>query len=372
MSNDMIPASMMKGGAVSSIFKGQIDTSLGEGIKSGFGVIGYRGKVWSTKFQGNEVPLMREDGDGARASIDVVIVQAAPHIAKIFYEAGYEPGSTAPPDCWSTNGVVPDSGASKKQAATCAGCPKNAWGSKVTEAGKQTKACGDNKRLAVVPLNDLRNEAMGGPMLLRAPAASLKDLKAYADLLNQHGFPYFAVATKISFDVKESFPKFVFAATRPLTDDEARVVAEFRDGPLVNNILNTSVEIVHHEPDAPTVPASPFTQTQTPAAQPAAVQAQPVQPAAQASATAAQPAAATPAGEPQKRTRRTKAEMEAAAQALKDKRNGVAAPAGAAPAQPAQPAQAQPMASSEALAAASSDDEPSADELDSLVEGLLP
>jgi len=203
-------------------------------------------------------------------------------------------------------------------------------------------------------------------MLLRAPAASLKDLKAYADLLNQHGFPYFAVATKISFDVKESFPKFVFAATRPLTDDEAKVVAEFRDGPLVNNILNTSIEMVHHEPDAPAVPASPFTQAQTPAAQtpaaqPAAV-AQPAQPAQPVQTPAAQPATA-PAAEPQKRTRRTKAEMEAAAQALKDKRNGVAAPAGAAPAQPAQPAQAQPMASPEALAAASSDDEPSADEI---------
>lgn len=338
-----LPDAFLKG-AVSTKFAGVQADSLGEGIKGGFGIIGYRGKVWSTKFQGDEKPLMREDGDGARASIEVVIVKAAGNIAKIFYEAGFEPGSTAPPDCWSTNGVTPDGAAPKKQSQTCAGCPKNAWGSKVTEAGKQTKACSDSKRLAVVPLNDLKNELMGGPMLLRVPAASLKDLKVYGDNIQAYGFPYFAVATRISFDVAESFPKFVFNAIRPLTDAEADIIIEMQNGPQVQTILNQSVEIVHHEPDVQ-VAKTPFEQAaqvpQQPAAQPAAAAqtqqpAQPQTPAAvpQQPAQAQAPAPAAPAP----RKRRTKAEMEAAAAELAAKRNGGAAPATPAPAQPAAPA----------------------------------
>ena len=54
-------------GAVSSVFRGQAgNDELGAGIASSYGVIGYRGKVWSTKYQGKETQLMRDDGDGAR------------------------------------------------------------------------------------------------------------------------------------------------------------------------------------------------------------------------------------------------------------------------------------------------------------------
>lgn len=389
--NSMIPASMMGGTALSTRFQGQAAENLGEGIRGGFGILGYRGKVWSTKFQGNEKPLMRDDGDGARASVEVVIVKAAPNIAKIYYASGFVDGSTAPPDCWSTDGVKPDGGASKKQSTTCAGCPMNAWGSKVTEAGKQTKACSDSKRLAVTPLNDLANELMGGPMLLRVPAASLRDLKSYGDQLQGYGFPYFGVATRISFDVNEAFPKFVFNAMRPLTDAEADIIVAMREGPQVNNILNTSVEIAQHEPEV-AVPASPFengaapvvpavvaqAQTPAPVAQPQPV-AQPVQQPQQAQ-TVAQPAtqAAPPAaaGAPAKRSRRTRAEMEAAAAELAARRAGVA-PAAQPVQQPAvqqvqQPVAAQPVVQDPAALAAAAETAPAGESFEDQLDALLP
>lgn len=326
----MIPAGFAQG-QVSKVLAGVApDEQLGAGIRSGFGIIGYRGKVWSTKWQGDEKPLMRDDGDGAKASIEVVIVKAAPNISKIFYEAGYVDGSTAPPDCWSTNGVTPDGGSPKKQSATCAGCPKNAWGSKVTDAGKQAKACSDSKRLAVSPLNDLKNELMGGPMLLRVPAASLKDVKTFGDQLQAYGYPYFAVATRISFDINEAFPKFVFTAMRPLSDEEAKVILELRDSPQTANILNASVEMAQHEPDK-VVPKTPFengaaAQPQTQVT-PTAAQAQAAQPAPQTpAATVAPVVAGAPAATeaPAKRTRRTKEEMQQAAALLAAKRAGTA------------------------------------------------
>ena len=254
--------SLPKGfGAVSSVFGGAAATNdeLGASVASSYGVMGYKGKVWSTRYQGVDTPLMREDGDGARGSIEVVIVKAAAPISKIFYKGGYTEGSTAAPDCWSANGQTPDGSVQNKVHATCADCPMNAWGSRVTEAGKQGKACADSRRIAVVPVADIDNELFGGPMLLRVPAASLKDLKAYGDLLNSYQYPYYAVATRISFDPKEAYPKFVFSAIRPLTDDEARKIMALRDDKRVSTVLNeTADQRVAAAAPAASVPASPF------------------------------------------------------------------------------------------------------------------
>jgi hypothetical protein len=153
--NAVIPAAF---GAVSTVFQNAtLENDLGAGIAGGYGVVGYKGKVWSIRKGGTDRPLMREDGDGPRNSIEVVILRASTVVSKIFYVNGYVEGSTAPPDCYSTNGVTPAAGAANKHTAACATCPKNAWGSRITPAGKQGKACGDSKRLALVPLGDIAN-----------------------------------------------------------------------------------------------------------------------------------------------------------------------------------------------------------------------
>jgi hypothetical protein len=251
-------------GEVSTIFAGDVvENDLGAGVTGGFGVVGYKGKVWSIRKGGQDIPLMRDDGDGPRNSIEVVILKASTVVSKIFYENGYVEGSTAPPDCYSTNGVSPAPGATKKQAGACANCPKNAWGSRITPAGKQGKACSDSKRLAVVPLGDIRNEGFGGPMLLRVPAASLTDMALFGDNMKKLGFPYYSFGTRIAFDAKESYPKFVFGAIRRLTDDEARLVKEMRDSAEVTRVL---AEEDHHVAASASVEhasaASPFEQDQ--------------------------------------------------------------------------------------------------------------
>lgn len=282
-------------GNVSKIFANQqaSNDELGSGIASSYGIVGYRGKVWSIKHQGKETQLMRDDGDGPRGSIEVVIVKAASAISKIFYANGYQDGSNAAPDCWSTNGVTPDAAAQNKQNATCAGCPMNAWGSRVTESGKQGKACSDSRRIAIVPLNDMANDMFGGPMLLRIPAASLKDLKAYGELLNSYHYPYYACATRISFDPKEAYPKFVFSAIRPLSDEEATTIMDLRDDKRVANILNEATDLAPRQQEAAEpVPSSPFEQAPAPkAAAPKAAAPKP----APAPKAAPQPAQAAPA-----------------------------------------------------------------------------
>lgn len=258
---------------------------MSEGVGGGFGIISFRGKVWRTKFRGEETAMMREDGSGPKSSIQVVVVRAAPVLSKIYFEGGYKEGDNAAPDCFSTNGVVPDPAANKKQARACAGCPKNAWGSRITEAGKAVKACSDSKRLAVVPAADIKNESMGGPMLLRVPAASLQDMAMFANQMAQQGFNYNTYVMDISFDINDAFPKFVFKPIRPLTPEEFAIVQELGDGPVAQRILVEAVDAVSHDTAVPaqateTLPeASALFAGSKPngAAQPAATQAAPVQ-----------------------------------------------------------------------------------------------
>lgn len=291
--NAIVPAQF---GPLADIFKGSAtpnaNDTLSAGIEGGFGIVGYRGKTWSIRYRGNDIPLMRDDGDGPRNSIEVVIVSASNSIAKIFYEQGYVEGSDSPPECYSTNGVVPHPGATKKQSLTCALCPKNAWGSRTTPAGKQAKACSDSRRVTVVPLADIQNEMFGGPLLLRIPAASLNELAQFGAKMGAIGYPYFAIGTRIAFDVNESFPKFIFTAIRPLTPAEGQIVMAMREQPLVARILAEGNEPAQIAPPAAT-PAQLF--EQPPAnAQPVAVQPAP----APAPVTPAVTVAPTPAPAP--------------------------------------------------------------------------
>ena len=90
-------------------------------------------------------------------------------------------------------------------------CPMNIVGSKITAAGKQTRACSDLKRVAVVPALNIENEALGGPMLLNIPAASLGEAASFSQKMAQMGYPLHSVAVRISFDINENYPKFVFS-----------------------------------------------------------------------------------------------------------------------------------------------------------------
>ncbi len=290
---------------------------LGANIGSSFAVMGFKGKVWSIKKSGDVTPLMRSDGSGPMSHIDVVIVQAAAPISKIFYQGGYKEGDSAPPDCWSVNGVTPDAAASKKQSTTCAGCPKNAWGSRTTEAGKPGKACADSKRLAIVPApsevspgvyapaSNMRNEVFGGAMLLRIPAASLQGMKMYEDELRAAGFPFFGVVTRLKFDHQQSYPHILFEPVRGLTEEETDVMLEMQNDPQTERILNTAVDVVTAEAPvdvtaqgagvatgpAPATPAQPVTPPPPPPTAP------PVPPQVTPAATAAS-AAPPPAANP--------------------------------------------------------------------------
>jgi len=307
MSNQIIVPPTFSG-PVAAVFQGQqAGDDLSGGITGGYGLIKYRGKVWSIQHNGNSMTLMRDDGDGARGSIDVVILKANALLSKTFYETGWDENNNNPPDCASANGIVPDQGVPKPQSAVCATCPRNAWGSAAN--GGKGKACGDHRRMAVVPLTDLRNETFGGPLLLRCPAASLQDLSAFDNRYKGMGYPYFTMGIKIGFDPVESYPKFTFNAIRPLSDVEGAVVMELRNSPETARVIHEgsapaqvaiaapaaapaflepapAVQMVQPAAAAPVQQVAPQPIVVAPVAQPAPIAAAPVaQPASQPAAT---------------------------------------------------------------------------------------
>lgn len=249
--NAIVPSNF---GAVSKKFQAaNLHNDLSAGVQTGFAIVGYKGKVWDVRFRGESTKLMRADGDGPVNSIEVVILKASSVISKIWYKDGYVEGSNAAPDCFSTNGVTPDAQSKNRQANACANCPMNAWGSRVTPQGKAGKACSDSKRIVIVPLQDLRNEVYGGPMLLRIPAASLNELAQFGNKLASLGYPYNSIAVRIGFDPAEAFPKFKFSAIRPLTDEEADVVLELQNDAQVSRILAEGSEHAAPPASAPAI-----------------------------------------------------------------------------------------------------------------------
>ena len=213
-----------------------IPDDLSAGVGGGFAVISMRGGKWRIKHQGNELPITDANGDPV-GSLEIVVLKANPYLTKQFYGKSYEEGDSGAPVCFSLDGVKPAEGVEQVQAKTCASCPQNVFGSRITPAGKKAKACQDNRKLAVTPLQDLRNEAFGGPMLFRVPPSALKDFAQFSDQWKARGYPYNALAVRIGFDLSASYPKPTIRAIRPLTSDEADTVLELAHSDAVEKIL---------------------------------------------------------------------------------------------------------------------------------------
>ena len=139
--------------------------------------------------------------------LDCAIVDVVPGVSKTFYLKPYNPGDEpTAPDCSSLLGDKPAPNSPAPQSETCAECPMNAWGSKLTPAGKETKACADTRRIAVVPADD----PAGTMYLFIIPAASMASFKSYIKELGMRGIDPSVVRTRVTFDASSDYPKLQF------------------------------------------------------------------------------------------------------------------------------------------------------------------
>ena len=245
---------------------------LSAGVSGGFSVVSFRGAKWRVKHGGEETVLTDDEGDPI-PTIKVLMLKANKHISKNYYEGAYVEGSDDSPSCWSVDGIKPDAGVEKPINPTCPDCPKNKFGSRITDTGSKAKACGDSRRVAVVPEGDYKNEMFDGPMLLRVPAASLSDLATYGKAMKLKGFPYNTIITKIAFDPDASYPKLKFSAFRPLKEGEDQLIMkELRDPEYMerlNYVLAEPMEVQApakaSEPEPEPAPPSDPTEFEQPA-----------------------------------------------------------------------------------------------------------
>lgn len=226
-----LPANLM---AQFAAFTGADD--LDAGVSAGFPVMSLRGAKWRIVEGGEEHPIYMAGTKDLAPSIKVVILRANSALSKTFYAGQFVEGSDAKPDCSSNDGIAPSPDSPKPQCTTCAACPQNVWGSKISPSGAKIKACADVRRLAILPADDMDYS----PILLRIPGASLADLAAYGKALKQRGIPYAAVVTKLSFDPDASYPKVLFQFERVLTAEEMAHVAARINEPIVEDVLGLS------------------------------------------------------------------------------------------------------------------------------------
>lgn len=325
---DQLPAIFQEPGQLASVFQSHdlANTDLSEGVGQGYGVLSIKGSKWRIKFKGEEYPITNPETGDPVPSLEAVLVKANPHLTKQYYEAQYVDGSNSAPDCYSLDGKKPAAEVQAPQHTNCAACPKNQFGSRISDNGKKAKACSDTRRVAVVPLSELRNESFGGPMLLRVPPSALRGLAEFSEVLRKRGYPYYSVAVRIGFDMDASHPLPTFKPIRPLSEEEAQTILELQSDDVTERVLadfsadeapvkeaeGETDEVFEQPPAKPAAPAAPTKPVA--AAKPAAPPAKPAAPAVTpttrpvaavkpvapvaAKSAAAKPAAPKPAAKP--------------------------------------------------------------------------
>lgn len=101
--------------------------------------------------------------------------------AKAYYESDYDEGQAATPVCYAfgrdEKAMVPHDNAPQKQAATCAECPHNKFGTAERGRGKR---CKDERRvMAFVGKNEVGDLAKAELRQLTVPPGSLKSWGTY-------------------------------------------------------------------------------------------------------------------------------------------------------------------------------------------------
>ena len=295
--------------------------------------------------QGNTFTLIDAGGQEASvgASMDVVVVDVSEQVAKRFYppDKPWTKDSKDPPTCWSTNGVVPDASATVKQARACAECQWNERGSAVSKmSGVAIKACRDEKWLAIM--------LPAYPQMLFqlvVTPGSFKNWQAYTKNFG-NGVDMSDVITRLDFQQGDNgvmtFEILGYAQNQPqfISNDIAKV--------LDSAWAEKKTDILVGRNDQPIALAAPTVETAYNGGLPVQVQPQqgavPFSPAPFAAMTTPQTTVAgsvgqgQPVEQPQRRRRRTAAEM-AAAQGQPQQQ---AAPANPAPMQAPFASQAQP------------------------------
>lgn len=195
--------------------------------------------------------------------LSIALVSGRKPRQRAYFAKAYTPGDeVVMPDCASDNGVAPNPGVAHPQAGTCAACPQNVWGSKISPTGKAIRACGESRFLVVSPATDEIKEAA----ILQIPATSIKNFETYIAALNNAGLPANAVITEVSFGDAE-YPVLNFACIGYLNpNQQAQVTTLAQSDEVVESVkVSTPQPLPTLPPAAPVAQPAPVVAPATPA-----------------------------------------------------------------------------------------------------------
>lgn len=226
-------------------------TSINADVLTGssvvYPVLSIKGKVF-TLVKGSERKVLTREIDGEQEAVQSLQLTVARANTKyrVFYAKAFNEAESdgAKPNCFSHDGITPDSAAREPQSKKCQGCPQNVWG---VRDGKGT-ACSVKTRLAVVDPNNLDNE----PFLLNVPAASRKSFAQAVEAAEARGIDYNALVMRVSFDKEAPSPKLVFKPVGWLDDAAYKKVSDLYQDELVLEMVGAAKHAAAAE-DEPTV-----------------------------------------------------------------------------------------------------------------------
>lgn len=202
------------------------DSEALAGISSKIPRVSLRGRKFRLIVEGEEIIKPSDE-------LEVVILAVEPEkgrMVKTFYIKGYTSGDSEPPTCSSVDGKYPDAWISDPQHTNCAQCPKNAFGSATSQAGKPSKACKDSKRLYVAIPETKANSGLGlgigGTVFtLGIPVTSLNSLSEFGKTIAKNGYPLPAVIVSLEM-VDSEYPQVEFKFKGFLDQENGQLAIE--------------------------------------------------------------------------------------------------------------------------------------------------
>jgi hypothetical protein len=178
-----------------------------------------------------------EEMGKVKGPVNTIIVNASPHVGRIFYAKAWSPDAEpTAPDCFSNDGRTPDAGSANPQSERCDACPQNIKGS----GQGNSKACRYSRRLAVLLEEDFGTTLEGRVYQMNlaskslfgdSPSDKVHMFENYAKYVANNGKNVDQLITSIMFNEDNDNQSVLFAASRHINQKEYNVATKAATAP---------------------------------------------------------------------------------------------------------------------------------------------
>ena len=197
--------------------------------------ISIKGGKWRMMMSGEQIATSNSD------TLDVVIVNAAPHVSRSWYKEGYTGKNPGAPDCWSNDGIAPDKSIKEAQHHNCAECPQNIKGSGQGES----RACRHFRRLAVALAHDLHGDVyqlqLASKSIFGKGDLDHMPFDQFAKYVGSQGYNLNTLVTEMRFDEDSDTAKLFFRPVRFLQKDEWQAAVQLGNTPAAKSAVQMTV-----------------------------------------------------------------------------------------------------------------------------------